>query len=92
MELQIQTNGIYRDIDGGSQLFNFSTTPLSQGFNYLATSPEEIQFDMKLSDENHILPTPFTDWTISIKNYDKLDLSELNDVTFDWEGDALLKP
>jgi len=92
VELQIETNGIYKDIDGSSRSFIFSTTPLSQRFHYRVGPPEDIQFDMKLSDRDHILPTPFTDWTVSIANHRELDLSELEDVIFEWEGMALPKP
>jgi hypothetical protein len=86
VSLKILTTGAYSDISGGT-VFNFTTLPLSRPFRY---SPTYIQVDSISASENHMDPTPFTQWTIQLDNPDQYDLSGLTNVRLVWRGNAYL--
>ena len=86
--LQVQTNGIYRNVDAMGNWLTFSTTPLNGAFFvYPLGDSDKDQAEMPLEfGDPFIQPTPFTHWTITLSNPDEVDLSNLCSVRFRWKG------
>ena len=91
--LTISTSGLYADVLRGS-VVNFNMLPLSRNFKYNMASGSNgdtgtsVVIDSIIPSQNYVEPTPFTQWTLSIKQPELLDLSGLRDVKFVWQGTA----
>ncbi|KAL4866747.1 hypothetical protein BDV12DRAFT_172387 [Aspergillus spectabilis] len=95
-KLRISTSGIYYDFKAaGSEMFCFTSAPLSRVFEYAMTdtgavSQIFVEADFTNSDATHAEPTAFTQWTIEIVNPEDFDLSGLSDIQLTWKGHAWL--
>ena len=91
--LTISTSGMYADILQGAVVI-FNMLPLSRNFKYnLAAGSNgdtgtSVVIDSIIPSQNYVDPTPFTQWTLTIKQPELLDLSGLRDVKFVWQGTA----
>lgn len=88
--IEITTSCIYSDIQDG-KVYHFTSRPLQKRFEYLMTpdgGKGEVLVRANYPTTNHSEPTPFTQWTIKIKEPEGLDLEGLNMVESRWEGTA----
>ncbi|KAF3482829.1 uncharacterized protein GIQ15_02153 [Arthroderma uncinatum] len=89
-ELRISTSGVYADIEN-DKIFQFTSPPLlNKPFDY-SDAPGgryHIERDSIVESDEYSQPTPFTKWTITIKNPDSLDLTGLTDVRLEWSAKA----
>lgn len=91
--LTISTSGLYSDIQNG-QVLSFAMIPLSRQFKYRmeggsnGNTGTSVLIDAFIANKDHVDPTPFTQWTLTIKQPEQLDLSSLTDVKLQWQGRA----
>lgn len=92
--LTISTSGLYTDILRGSVL-NFNMLPLSRPFKYNMTASSDggdsgttVVIDSIVPSRDYVDPTPFTQWTLTIRQPELLNLTGLRDVKFVWQGTA----
>lgn len=91
--LTISTSGLYADILRGS-VANFNMLPLSRPFKYSMASGSDgdtgtsVLIDSIIPSRDYVDPTPFTQWVLTLKQPELLDLSNLRDVKFFWQGTA----
>lgn len=91
--LMISTSGLYADILRGS-VSNFNMLPLSRPFKYNVAAGSDgdtdasVLIDSIIPSRDYVDPTPFAQWTITIKQPELLDLSNLSNVKFVWRGTA----
>lgn len=90
VDIDISTSGVYADIQG-NKIFHFTSLPRQVRLSY------EIAKDGTVLDtlvqaifptQEHAEPTPFTQWTIKLRNPEELDLSGLTGVELHWKGNA----
>lgn len=91
----IQSNGEYKDrLDGLT--FDFNASPVNRLFAYEVRSAGiDIITDGSIANNfsfAYFEPTPFTTWSISIKDFDKLDLSSLEGISIEFEGSGIYQP
>ncbi|MFT3908935.1 MAG: hypothetical protein QM737_05875 [Ferruginibacter sp.] len=104
VQLKITNAGNYSDhLDGNN--YDFVSQPLTRGFEYAVSNNADkydrkfdnntyavIQMDGKIDKEveyAYFEPTPFSHWNIEVVNYINLDLSNLNKISFYFEGSAI---
>lgn len=90
ISMTISTSGIYSDIRDG-QVSTFTMLRLSRPFRYNVAKDGkvgDIVVDSVTPNEDHVPPTPFTQWTIRINDYDELDLTGLKGLRLEWLGSA----
>lgn len=88
--IEITTSGIYSDIQSG-KVYHFTSRPLQKRFEYFMTpsgEKGEVLVRANYPTTNHSEPTPFTQWTIKIKEPEHLDLDSLTGVELRWAGTA----
>lgn len=88
--IQISTSGVYSDIQD-DKVYHFTTLPLQRRFEYTMTASGETDTVLVKAiypTKDHAEPTPFTQWTIEIKDPSGLDLTGLTGVELRWEGTA----
>lgn len=93
VDLEIRTTGLYANIDRHGKITTFSSRPLFRQFQYEIDGNGNINrtkylIDSILRNKDHINPTPFSQWSVVIKNPKDLDLSGLKDVELEWPGSA----
>lgn len=90
VDIDILTSGVYADIQGG-KIFHFTSLARQVRLSY------EIAEDGTQGDtvvhaifptQEHAEPTPFTQWTIKLRNPEDLDLTGLSGVQLHWKGNA----
>ncbi|KAI1440047.1 hypothetical protein F5Y02DRAFT_432667 [Annulohypoxylon stygium] len=90
VDIDISTSGAYADIQG-NKIFHFTSLARQVRLSY------EIAEDGRVLDtlvhaifptQEHAEPTPFTQWTIELRNPEELDLSGLTGVELHWKGNA----
>ena len=84
----ITTSGVYADIKDG-KVFHFTILPLERHFVYEMKAngkKKKVVTQSTFPSTTHADPTPFTRWTIRIKNAEDLDLSGLTDIGLKWTG------
>ncbi|KAI8959809.1 hypothetical protein F5Y11DRAFT_331864 [Daldinia sp. FL1419] len=90
VDIDISTSGVYADIQG-NKIFHFTSLARQVRLSY------EIAEDGTVLDtlvhaifptQEHAEPTPFTQWTIKLRNPEVLDLSGLTGVELHWKGNA----
>ncbi|KAI1271857.1 hypothetical protein F5Y07DRAFT_403944 [Xylaria sp. FL0933] len=90
MDMQISTSGVYADIQDGD-VYHFTSLPRSVRFSYDLTESGD-QGDTHIyatwPSVDHAKPTPFTQWTITLRHPERLDLSGLTGVDLIWTGNA----
>ena len=90
VDIQISTSGVYADIQDG-EVFHFTSLPRSVRFSYDLTESGD-QGDTHIygswPSADHAKPTPFTQWTITLRHPERLDLSGLTGVDLIWTGNA----
>ncbi|GFF40818.1 hypothetical protein IFM46972_06340 [Aspergillus udagawae] len=85
--LAISTSGVYADVaKDGSTILQFSGAPLvNKRCEYSIKKGEPVFSVTPIEPWNdYSSPTPFTKWTITIRNADELDLDKLTDVQLKW--------
>ncbi|KAI9648028.1 hypothetical protein NHQ30_002656 [Ciborinia camelliae] len=90
ISIQISTSGVYADIQN-NKAFNFTSPPKSIRFEYDLTASGdqgETHIPGTFSTEHHAEPTPFTQWTITVRNPEKFDWGGLTEVKLFWTGNA----
>ena len=91
--LTISTSGLYSDIQNG-QVLSFAMAPLSRLFKYNMArgsngdTGTSVLIDSFIANKDHVDPTPFSHWTLTIKQPEQLDLSSLTNVKLQWQGRA----
>lgn len=92
VDIDISTSGIYADIQDG-KIFHFTSLARKVLLSYdIKESGErgETSVHAIFPTKEHAEPTPFTQWTIKLRNPEKLDLTGLNEVDLRWSGHARL--
>jgi len=86
-QLTISTSGVYADFQD-NKMFEFTTKPLSRiPFKYNVVDGKFLPYaETPFESKDFPAPTPFTQWTIAIKNPDEIDLSGLTDVQLVWKA------
>ncbi|WEW55974.1 hypothetical protein PRK78_001409 [Emydomyces testavorans] len=90
VRIAISTSGIYSDIQDG-QVFHFTSLPLQRIYAYEITEAgekDDVVVHSTFPSTNHAEPPAFTQWTIRLKQPERLDLSGLTDVRLRWTGAA----
>lgn len=90
VDIQILTPGVYADTKDG-KIFHFASVPRSVRLLYdLAQSGKrgDTRIRATFSTTEHAEPTPFTQWTIQLRQPELLDLSGLKQVDLEWTGKA----
>lgn len=90
VDVEITTSGIYADIQDG-KIFHFTSLPRRVRFRYQITEngvKGRTLISAVFETDNHAEPTPFTLWTIELRNPQDLDLSKLSGVALQWSGHA----
>lgn len=96
ISLTIATSGVYADVRDG-RVFGFTMLPLSRLFRYTdsagawSDASRTIITDSFITSAQHVDPTPFTQWTITVRGFGLAggpDLARLEDVKLVWEGTA----
>lgn len=106
VQIHLENTGNYVDRFKGKQ-YQFTSRPLQRGFEYEVTTKEKdsahqfdngtfglVKLDGKVDQEvayAYFQPTPFSEWTISLKNNNKstIDLSGIKKIIFWFEGTAI---
>ncbi|KAF8346348.1 hypothetical protein F5887DRAFT_1073532 [Amanita rubescens] len=88
--LQVETSGIYQNVNVDGEWLTFKTQPLTNAFfvypvrlQDCPAGPPEMPLEF---GEPCIQPTPFTRWTITLVNPDYVDLSSLSAIRFRCRG------
>lgn len=90
MSIQISTSGVYADIRNG-KVYNFTSQPKSIRFEYDLTASGdqgETHIPGIFPTEHHAEPTPFTQWTITVRNPEMFEWDGLTEVKLNWFGHA----
>ncbi|KAI1349749.1 hypothetical protein F5Y01DRAFT_326928 [Xylaria sp. FL0043] len=90
VDMQISTSGVYADIQDGD-VYHFTSLPRSVRFSYDLTGSGELgdtHIYATWPSVDHAKPTPFTQWTITLRHPERLDLSGLTGVDLIWTGNA----
>lgn len=87
-KLAVSTSGIYSDVAKDQSILQFSGAPLTnRRCEYSMDGDKHITHVKPIEpSDDYSAPTPFTKWTITIKNYDELDLSKLTDIQLKWSA------
>jgi hypothetical protein len=85
--LTVSTSGVYADFQD-NKMFQFTTKPLTRiPFKYNVEDGKFVVYaETPFESKDFPAPTPFTQWTIAIKNPEEIDLSGLTDVRLEWKA------
>ncbi|KAI9929453.1 hypothetical protein MW887_000924 [Aspergillus wentii] len=90
VDIDILTSGVYADIQDG-KVFHFTSLPRGVRLSYDMTESGETgetHIHAIFPTEEHAEPTPFTQWTIKLRNPEMLDLTGLSGMELHWSGHA----
>ncbi|KAI9925304.1 hypothetical protein ASPWEDRAFT_45752 [Aspergillus wentii DTO 134E9] len=90
VDIDILTTGVYADIQGG-KIFHFASLARQVRLSYDITAAGEVgetHVHAIFPTQQHAEPTPFTQWTIKLRNPEQLDLAGLSGVDLHWKGHA----
>ncbi|KAL4922100.1 hypothetical protein BDW62DRAFT_217924 [Aspergillus aurantiobrunneus] len=90
VDIQLLTSGVYADIKDG-KVFHFAGEPRSVRPLYDLDSSGKrggTRVHATFLTTEHAEPTPFTQWTINLRQPELLDLSGLAQVDLEWTGKA----
>jgi hypothetical protein len=77
-----------------NKILSFSMTPSVRQFKYNmpkgsnGDSATSVIIDSFIPSKEYVDPTPFTQWTIAVKQPELYDLSGVTDVKLHWQGAA----
>ncbi|KAF4237723.1 hypothetical protein CNMCM8980_002382 [Aspergillus fumigatiaffinis] len=91
-KLRVSTSGVYADIANDvGRVLQFTTRPLvNRPFEYsMEGDVPKVHVEPIRPSEDYSEPTPFTKWTITIKNPEVMDLDKLADIKLEWTAKYL---
>lgn len=94
MYLDVENNGEYQDRLGDTQ-YTFNANPLYRLFGYQTQGDSiSVVTDGSVADKfefAYFEPTPFTTWSVRLRNHQAFDLSEVTGIRLEFSGNAIPK-
>nr|VFK48937.1 MAG: hypothetical protein BECKTC1821D_GA0114238_10643 [Candidatus Kentron sp. TC] len=90
--IEVSTSAHYYDRYKGAEVLEYVSTPFRKPFEYQSNREDRPIADGTTTDEfrfSYFEPTPFTTWTIEIKDTDSVDLSKLKTVRLELKGSGV---